>query len=50
MDFPRYENGNSNCRQAGISTVADQEEIRKILRHLVKIGRSPPGFDPVSLN
>jgi hypothetical protein len=22
------------------------EEVRKILRHLVKIGRSPPGLDP----
>ena len=26
------------------------QEVRKILRHLVKIGRSPPGFDPTSLN
>ena len=25
-------------------------EVRKILRHLVKIGRSPPGLDPSSLN
>jgi len=25
-------------------------EVRKILRHLVKIGRSPPGFDPASLS
>lgn len=30
--------------------LADAEEVRKILRHLVKIGRSPPGFDPASLN
>jgi hypothetical protein len=26
------------------------QEVHTILRHLVKIGRSPPGFDPASLN
>ncbi|KKK93334.1 hypothetical protein LCGC14_2693910 [marine sediment metagenome] len=28
----------------------DPEEIKKILRHLVKIGRPPPGLDPSTLN
>ncbi len=25
-------------------------ELRTILRHLIKIGRAPPGLDPSSLN
>jgi hypothetical protein len=25
-------------------------EVRKILRHLLKIGRAPPGLDPSMLN
>ncbi len=33
-----------------IAIIQETEEIRRILAHLVKIGRSPPGFDPVSLN
>ena len=33
-----------------IAVIQETEEIRRILGHLVKIGRSPPGFDPVSLN
>jgi len=33
-----------------IAVIQEPEEIRRILGHLVKIGRSPPGFDPVSLN
>ena len=33
-----------------IAVIMDPEEIRKILQHLVKIGRSPPGLNPVSLN
>ena len=33
-----------------IAVITEPEEVRKILRHLVKIGRSPPGFDPTSLN
>ena len=43
------------CSQCGssmriLAVITEPQEIRKILRHLVKIGRSPPGFDPVSLN
>ena len=33
-----------------LAVITEPEEVRKILRHLVKIGRSPPGFDPASLN
>jgi len=33
-----------------LAMITEPEEVRKILRHLVKIGRSPPGFDPASLN
>ncbi len=33
-----------------LAVITEPEEVRRILRHLVKIGRSPPGFDPVSLN
>jgi hypothetical protein len=29
-----------------LAVISEPEEVRKILRHLVKIGRSPPGFDP----
>jgi hypothetical protein len=29
-----------------IAVITEPEEIRKILRHLVKVGRSPPGLDP----
>jgi hypothetical protein len=28
----------------------DPAEVRTILRHLLKIGRSPPGLDPSALN
>jgi hypothetical protein len=33
-----------------LAVTSEPGEVRKILRHLVKIGRSPPGFDPASLN
>ena len=33
-----------------LAVITEPEQVRKILRHLVKIGRSPPGFDPASLN
>jgi hypothetical protein len=29
-----------------IAVITDPEEVHKILRHLVKVGRSPPGPDP----
>jgi hypothetical protein len=31
------------------AVITDPAEVRKILRHLIKIGRSPPGLDPGSL-
>jgi len=29
-----------------IAVITEPEEVKKILRHLVKVGRSPPGLDP----
>lgn len=29
-----------------IAVIEDPDELRLILQHLVKIGRSPPGLDP----
>ena len=29
-----------------IAIIEEPDELRRILRHPVKIGRSPPGFDP----
>jgi len=33
-----------------ISVIIDPEEVRNILKHLVKTGRSPPGFDAACLD
>ncbi len=33
-----------------LAVITDTEEVKKILRHLVKTGKSPPGLDPASLN
>jgi hypothetical protein len=33
-----------------IALITDPVEVRKILRHLVKIRRAPPGLWPASLN
>jgi len=33
-----------------IAIIQDPDEIKKILAHLVKVGRSPPGFDPADLS
>ena len=33
-----------------LAVITEPEEVCKILRHLVKIGRSPPGLGPASLN
>ena len=32
-----------------ITVITDPAEVRKILRHLIKIGRAPPGLDSVSV-
>jgi hypothetical protein len=33
-----------------IAIIQQPAEIDRILRHLIKQGRPPPGFDPASLN
>jgi hypothetical protein len=33
-----------------IALITDPPEVRRILRHLIKTGRAPPGLDPSSLN
>jgi len=46
-----YEVDPLTCSRCGsqmqiLAVITEPEEVRKILRHLVKIGRSPPGLDP----
>jgi len=38
----------SQMRLAAVIT--DPAEVRKILRHLLEIGRAPPGLHPSALN
>jgi hypothetical protein len=33
-----------------IAVITDSAQVLKILRHLLKIGKPPPGLDPGSLN
>jgi hypothetical protein len=33
-----------------LAVITKPGEVKKILRHLAKIGRSPQGIDPASLN
>ena len=33
-----------------IAIIEDPDDLGRIFRHLIKIGRSPPGFDPDRLN
>ena len=33
-----------------IAVITDPAEVGKILRHLLKIGRAPPGLDASALN
>jgi len=33
-----------------IAVITDPAQVLRILRHLVKTGKPPPGLDPVSLN
>ena len=33
-----------------LAIITDPEEVNKILRHLVKTGKPPPGLDASSLN
>lgn len=50
-----YEVDPMTCPKCGadmkvIAVIEDADEIKRILRHLAKIGRSPPSFDPDRLN
>ncbi len=50
-----YEVDPLTCNRCGspmriLAVIAEPEEVQKILQHLVKIGRPPPGFDRASLN
>jgi hypothetical protein len=33
-----------------LAVITDAQQVLKILRHLVKIDKPPPGLDPASLN
>jgi len=33
-----------------IAVITDPAQVLRILRHLVKTGKPPPGLDPASLN
>jgi len=33
-----------------IAVITDPQQVRRILRHLIKTGAAPPGLDPASLN
>ena len=37
-------------RMKVIAVIQDTDEIKHILRHLIKIGRAPPGLDESSVN
>ena len=42
------------CRRCGspmriLAVITDPDEVKNILRHLIKTGKSPPGLDPASL-
>ena len=50
-----YETDPLVCPRCGsemrpIAVITDPAEVRTILSHLVKIGRSPPGLDASTLN
>lgn len=60
---PGRKDGGMRCLGAGIvprlrlrydpdviAVIEDSDELKRIFRHLVKIGRSPPGFDPDRLS
>ena len=38
------------CQMKVIAIIEDPDELGRILRHPVKMGRSPPGFRPDRLN
>jgi hypothetical protein len=43
------------CRHCGspmriVAVITEPQQVRKILLHLIKTGKAPPGLDPASLN
>ena len=43
------------CRHCGspmriMAVITEPQQVRKILLHLIKTGKAPPGLDPASLN
>ena len=43
------------CRHCGspmriMAVITEPQQVRKILLHLIKTGKAPPGLDPTSLN
>ena len=43
------------CRHCGspmriLAVITEPQQVRKILLHLIKTGKAPPGLDPASLN
>ena len=38
------------CQMKIVAVIEDPVEIRRILSHLLRIGRAPPEFDPATLN
>jgi hypothetical protein len=50
-----YEIDSMICARCGsemrlVAVITDPAEVRKILRHLLRIGRAPPRLDPSALN
>ena len=49
-----YEVDPLTCSRCGspmriLAVITEPEEVKKILRHLLKVGRPPPGLDPNSV-
>jgi len=50
-----YEADPSVCGRCGspmgiLAVITEPQQARKILLHLIKTGKAPPGLDPASLN
>jgi hypothetical protein len=44
-DEPDHFSLGDSGRVKVIAVIEDRDELKRILQHLIKIGRSPPGFD-----
>jgi hypothetical protein len=38
------------CQMRVLAVITDPQQVRRILRHLVKTGAAPPGLDPASVS